>query len=553
MKKRVTILFLVFAMVLGMVAPVTSLAAPKGWNFIDGYWYYYYSTKYYFKDCKEEIGGSYYWFDANGRMQTGWIQKTEGGETVWYYAEDSGALVKEWKKIGCVWYYFSPYGYQMWSGGIYSIDGEDYYFADSGAMLTGWIKWNYSYSDGTTGTLWYYAKSDGALVSEWNKINGVWYYFSPSAFFMYADGWEEIDGSTYYFYPNGAMATGWIKEEQKSDGFTWVTWFYANSSGELLSGWQNIGGVWYYFDDYAFYMYIGAHEIGGKFYVFQSNGAWVSKAGWVKVVYETGYYDWFYLDASAHPLTEWQWLGNAWYYFYPDDGFMLESTTEEIDGKLYAFDDGGALISTAGWHKLQPQGEKPVWVYTNASGVAKTKWHSDGGKWYYLHPETGYMVTGGISLGGTLALFDSSGAFTGYYKTPGWKWADPYWYYIMSDGTTATGWKTLGSAKYYFDPTYAYMYDDGFYEISGKMYSFAAGGALQFGWIKLTDSNGYVDWYYANTSSGALMTGWLTYNGEKYYLDKEYYYMYSNGVYYIEENGKNYYFDENGACKGAVS
>ena len=93
MKKRVTILFLVFAMVLGMVAPVTSLAAPKGWNFIDGYWYYYYSTKYYFKDCKEEIGGSYYWFDANGRMQTGWIQKTEGGETVWYYAEDSGELV----------------------------------------------------------------------------------------------------------------------------------------------------------------------------------------------------------------------------------------------------------------------------------------------------------------------------------------------------------------------------------------------------------------------------------------------------------------------------
>ena len=49
------------------------------------------------------------------------------------------------------------------------------------------------------------------------------------------------------------------------------------------------------------------------------------------------------------------------------------------------------------------------------------------------------------------------------------------------------------------------------------------------------------------------MTGWLTYNGQKYYLDKEYYYMYSNGVYFIEENGKNYHFDENGVCTGAVS
>lgn len=544
MKKKLTVMILAFVLVLSVFAPMT-VSAANGWEQKDGYWYYYYSTKDYYRNSFEWIGGEYYFFDVNGRMKTGWFNL--GGN--WYYAKESGALASDWQKLGGVWYYFDPgYGRQMLKDGIYDIDGTSYFFADSGAMQTGWIKSYYTYG-GKTYTDWYYATSSGALVSGWQKINGVWYYFEPSGYYIYSDGWYEIGSSAYYFYPSGAMGTGWIKVVESHDDITYVTWFYANDSGKLQTGWKWINGAWYYFDDYSYYMHVGCDEIDGQFYVFQSSGALVSSAGWVKVVYDGGHYNWYYTDAAGHPAMGWRWINGAWYYFYPDAGYMVDGTTERIDGVLYAFADGGALFSTAGWHKVTWDNGTYGWVYTNKGGIASTGWLNDGGKKYYLHPDTGFMVTGGISIQGILNLFDSNGAYTGTYTTNGWKWVAPHWYYIRS-GKTVTGWQTINSKRYYFDPNYAYMYDNGIYMIGGTAYYFNSDGALQTGWIKETKEY-WVDWYYAN-SLGALATGWRTIEGVKYYFDPYYYYMYSDGSFYIESEDAYYEFDASGACKGKV-
>ena len=52
-------------------------------------------------------------------------------------------------------------------------------------------------------------------------------------------------------------------------------WYYADSSGNLLRGWQYIKGKQYWFEKNGYpYMYVkGIYYIDGKEYEFDSNGA----------------------------------------------------------------------------------------------------------------------------------------------------------------------------------------------------------------------------------------------------------------------------------------
>lgn len=68
----------------------TGDSTSKGWNQIDGVWYY---------------------FDQNGYMQTGWIKYGEN----WYFTSSTGAM----------------------QTGVIEVDGEVYYLGDNGVMQTG--------------------------------------------------------------------------------------------------------------------------------------------------------------------------------------------------------------------------------------------------------------------------------------------------------------------------------------------------------------------------------------------------------------------------------
>ncbi len=68
------------------------------------------------------------------------------------------------------------------------------------------------------------------------------------------------------------MQTGWI--EPWDD-----IWYYADASGALFSGWQQIGGTWYYFDEYGYML----HDTWKDGYYLNESGTWVttpSYAGW---------------------------------------------------------------------------------------------------------------------------------------------------------------------------------------------------------------------------------------------------------------------------------
>ena len=76
-------------------------------------------------------------------------------------------------------------------------------------------------------------------VSEWQKIDGVWYYFDANGYMAeneWYDGyWLGEDGALTYEYTGD-----WSSD---SNG-----WWYSDSSGwYATSSWQKIDGSWYYF------------------------------------------------------------------------------------------------------------------------------------------------------------------------------------------------------------------------------------------------------------------------------------------------------------------
>lgn len=123
-----------------------------GWVLDGGTWYYRYPDGSYQKNSWLKINGTWYLFDASGKMLTGWQNKN--GAT--YYLLDSGAMYSGWIRAGNAWYYLNK-----------PEDG-----GTEGAMRTGWL---------VTGGQTYYLKPDGIMAEGWYQADGNWYYFYPGS------------------------------------------------------------------------------------------------------------------------------------------------------------------------------------------------------------------------------------------------------------------------------------------------------------------------------------------------------------------------------------
>lgn len=513
------------------------------------------------------------------------------------YIESTGKYyyyVTGWQKLDSKWYYFNPYMYTSCMAGI---NEKHYYFDTNGVMLTGWI----SDTNINGEKIWYYALSNGELVTEWQKINNKWYFFHPDSFIMFSGGAWEIYGKAYYLDSSGAMRTGWISTVN-DDGET--IWCYAQPNGELVTGWQKINGKWYYFYPEGYAMYPeGIREINGEKYYFDKSGAmqtgWFTKdgficysnssgviqKGWQSIdgkwyyfdpddyhMYKNGetyindktyYFDengimqtgwikattgidgvsfvvWYYAKSNGELVSGWQRINEKWYYFIRGqfDYSLVRSNVYDIDGKIYLFNDDGSLATSKGWVNTYDK-----WYYGNSDGTAATGWMSIGGKWYYFET-SGVMVTGYNYIDGVLYSFTDSGALVGSVTGLGWH-RDIYdsgenLYYILPDGKLATGWQSFDGERYYFDLYYHYAYIGG-HSIDGKLYLFNDDASLtsKTGWIKV---NG--EWYY-RTPDGAVTTGWKYIDGKQYYFGYDGI-MYANTIVQSEDSSKVYFIDAGG-------
>ena len=166
----------------------------------------------------------------------GWFKEND----TWGYRYPDGSLCRNgWSEIDGLWYYFNEDG--VMATGWKQIDGQHYYLYDNGQMAVGWSK---------IGGAWYYFRPEtegtmpkGAMVSPGWRVIGPYYFYFNEDGSMYT-GWLRERGKLYYLNTVdnsllGAMFTGWINRDEKT--------YFADSNGEILEGWNQIDGSWYYF------------------------------------------------------------------------------------------------------------------------------------------------------------------------------------------------------------------------------------------------------------------------------------------------------------------
>lgn len=95
---------------------------------------------------------------------------------------------------------------------------------------------------------WWYRHTDGTCTkSDWELIDGSWYYFDADGWMM--TGWVQVKGKWYYLLPNGVMAVN-----------TWVeSVYYVGSDGAMLTNKMTPDG-----------------------YIVNSEGKWDGREPWVK-------------------------------------------------------------------------------------------------------------------------------------------------------------------------------------------------------------------------------------------------------------------------------
>ncbi len=157
-------------------------------------------------------------------VKHGWAKTSDGK---WTYGNEDGKATIGWANIHGLWYYFDADGI-MQTGWMKDTDGKWYYLTSDGSMATGWVH---------DGNAWYYMNSSGAMKTGWVMVDSKWYYLDNSGAMVI--GWRQVGASWYYMAPNGAMLTGWQLIGGK--------WYYMHSTGSMaFNQWIYSNGKWYY-------------------------------------------------------------------------------------------------------------------------------------------------------------------------------------------------------------------------------------------------------------------------------------------------------------------
>lgn len=213
-------------------------------------------------------------------------------------------------------------------------------------------------------------------------------------------------------------------------------------------------------------------------------------------------------DTEQVRYGEWV-LVNGRYKFQFDEGDFAVNERLEINGKTYAFDKYGYMITT-GWFQ-----EDKFWYYFDKNGAMHYGWLQLDSKWYYFDLEYGYMYCySWAEIDGDTYSFDENGVMdTGWYYHE-WDDGDSAWFYYYPNGKEARGWLQIGDNWYYMDPEDGSMHYNIVEYIDNGNYYFTENGTMYKGWLQYED-----DWYFFNDSGRMVMSAWA----DDYYFD-------SNGI-----------------------
>ena len=212
-----------------------------GWRTINGKTYYYINGKAV--TGERQIDGHWYYFDANGIMQTGFVNL---GYKIVYYNYNGWMLYGEHQLNG-YWYYFDT-GTGAMQTGFVNLGHKIVYYNAKGQMQYGEHQLN--------GYWYYFDTGTGAMQTGFVNLGHKIVYYNTKGQMQYGE--HQING--YFFISDtgsGAMQTGFVNLGHKI--------VYYNAEGQMQYGEQQIDGYWYYFDTGSGAMQKNA-EINGKYY-----------------------------------------------------------------------------------------------------------------------------------------------------------------------------------------------------------------------------------------------------------------------------------------------
>ena len=376
----------------------------SGWQSAVGQWFYIENGKPV-QSAWKKIDGSWYYFGADGAMETGivtedkknlaagdkvldkayaldaktgalvvggWVSYSKNGnDTGWAFTDANGEVVTGWKQIGGKWYYFEE-GWHDGHENEYKAEAKWTQSGTRGQMVTGAAKvWN---ADGTQHT--YFFNKDGS----WDN--------SP--------GWKCAESIEVGRYGDDDSAT---TDSSRPYVIKGLEWHYYDKNGNEVKGWAQIDGEWYYFNEDGV-MKNGWVKSGNNWYFMDRADGSLATNGWVEDVYE----GWYYMDKNGQYQTGWLKDGDNWYYL-KQDGAMAENEWAKYGNNWYYMGSDGQIKT--GWVQ-----DKGSWYYLKQDGAMKTGWEGSGNTWYYLGDDGAMLTNTDKTIDGKVYHFDENGLCT---------------------------------------------------------------------------------------------------------------------------------------------
>lgn len=577
----------------------------KGWQNVDGVTLYFDKEGRQAKDGERTIDGSDYYFSHySGAVKTNYwhtwsieIRRQEPFAKTYnvYYGSD-GRRYYGWHRVGNQLYYFDYKGrvendLTIFKGQNYLFDNhgklvKDAFYIQSLRVFVGTL--NTSYRSNKFGQVltgehhingddYYFSNSGSPVTGIVNKGGKDYYYFEGKLLKNYLGpllGRQELDYDAYYSGivgtdKDGVLLTG-VSTANNGKLYYFENIYFDNSN--IPKMFTVTTPTWKTIDDKLYHLEPSinrTYKNGGRSYTHTvreevdiiDHGV-RTKTDKIKRIIRDNYSNLYYLDENndfyiGHLLPE------------NTDLTKIEETVIQSDNKFYAFNRTSSLSETS------PLTVSKTLVYNKKAyliddkGVAtETKLtnrfeHDDAWNWYYFDNE-GKAVTGLHSIDNVTLYFDKEGkqakgrlveidGQTHYFdRDSGAMWTnrtlelngiryvidqngyvtmnkpgqfiqdkDGDWAYIKKNGQLATGLQIINHQKYYFDPT-------------GKQ---AKGKRL------LLDGK----YYFFDNDTGAMFVNKFHETGD--YFSKEYTYFGEDGSQifgWATIEGKRVYFKEDG-------
>ena len=348
-----------------------------------------------------------------------------------------------------------------------------------------------------------------------NDVDG-WYYYHNNA---KVTGWQQIKGIWYWFDKTGRMAM---------DELVYITGetYYFNPAGAMATGWYEFDRD----DDIINNYEIDVDEAISNI----QNPVFKDAADSYDTV-------WLYFHKNGTAATD-EWIqsdvSGLWYYF--DELLMVKADFDHIIGNYrYGFDENGAML--VGWNYnynnqtiLAPNKSSNTWYYYASNGKKFDVdsldngfgWKKIDGKWYCFKSELN--MASGNSVGTLIVdtLFNNAAAADN----------DTDFYYVDKDGVMLTGVNTIsknsgyvetredwGSSKKvgdYFNNSVEIYFKDG-KAVSGIMEKNRYYAALDDEDVKSFDTKTFAVTGYPVKLQGSLVKNcFVTKEQNTYYMDR---------------------------------